>query len=58
MRIIEIDEKERIHKCSWCKSKLAYNCNDIFENIFYKKAIKCPICGMKQKISMFDKKVK
>lgn len=58
MRIIEMNEKERIHKCSWCKSKIAYSVKDIEEDWFSRKLIRCPICRKTQRTSIFDKKVK
>ena len=57
MRIIKINIQERIHKCCWCKSEIAYNCEDIVEDVLG-TFIKCPVCGKIQSVSIFDKKVK
>ncbi len=58
MRVIKENNIEKVHKCSFCKSLLAYKMTDIYEDCWYKNLIRCPVCKHEQQVSIFDRKVK
>lgn len=58
MRVIEENKVEKIHKCCFCRSLIAYKYTDIHEDIWDMRYIKCPVCKEKQSPSIFDRKVK
>ena len=57
MRIIkENKSEERIKKCKYCKTIMAYTYKDIDHHCY--PTIRCPVCGRLLQPSIFDKKVK
>ena len=58
MRVIEENKGERIHKCGFCGSLIAYQYRDIRRDIWNDKYIRCPVCEEKCTPSIFDRKVK
>lgn len=60
MRVFEENNQEYLHKCKTCKSIIAYKRTELkicYSNLIMDKYIKCPVCGERTYISIFDKKV-
>ena len=58
MRLIKENKQERIHKCGFCKSILAYKHTDILSDFWDNKYMKCPVCKERIYPSIFNRKVK
>ena len=58
MRVIEENKIERKHKCSFCKSIIAYKYTDIYIGFWGTKYILCPVCKAEIEPSIFDRRVK
>ena len=56
MRVIKENDKEKIHRCEYCDSIIAYKAKDISHSFY--DAVLCPVCNNFTAISIFDKVVK
>lgn len=56
MRVINKNNEEKIHKCEYCGSKIAYTWEDVI--VDWNDYVICPICKHGTEISIFDRKVR
>ena len=56
MRIIKENKQEKMHKCDFCGSLIAYVQKGVYGSVV--RYIKCPVCENHEEISIFDKKIK